>query len=155
MINQQWSEGRCWSVTGQLLERPGPEQNGSECPSKQLLYPRCDAIVDRDILLTQIGLLCGMVTFNVEESHGVERGARNGIGTSDWLAQCGLPYSMIRISSTVARFPLLVLIWSLFSVRRWTKTRCISKLPRKKVKERAPGTTSPEPSLIVLKPASS
>ena len=72
MINQQWSEGRCWSVTGQLLERPGPRQNGPECPSKQLLYPRCDAIVDRDILLTQIGLLWGMVTFNVLRTIGQE-----------------------------------------------------------------------------------
>ena len=112
MINQQWSEGRCWSVTGQLLERPGPEQNGSECPSKQLLYPRCDAIVDRDILLTQIGLLWGMVTFNVLRTIGQEvvalaEYAPKKITVTRWRLKTVLQeviYSACRIVSHAGRF---------------------------------------------------
>ena len=54
----------CWSVTRQLLQEPGPRQNSPERPPKNFHTRRRDAIVDRDILLTQIGLLCGMVAFN-------------------------------------------------------------------------------------------
>ena len=72
----------CWSVTRQLLKRPGPQENfhtrrsdvivdrdkivwsafnvlrkiGQEVVALHTRRNRRDAIVDRDILLTQIGL---------------------------------------------------------------------------------------------------
>ena len=73
---------------------------------------RSDVIVDRDILLTQIGLLCGVVAFNVLRTIGQEvvalaEYAPKKITVTRWRLKTVLQeviYSTCRIVSHAGRF---------------------------------------------------